>query len=136
MTLLDDDGSAKPYQHPSGRGGDYFRVPHVVWLSEATQGLTLAARALLLIALASQPGFILPIEKAPKWYSISADTAQRGLSELHERGLLTHRLHHKRAPLAPGGMSYDRHFYLAGPLRDVAAKAKDPRHPKPAASST
>ncbi len=49
---------------------------------DGCETLSLPGKAVLLIAHSLRPGFALPVEKAPEWYGISADTAQRGLAEL------------------------------------------------------
>ena len=66
-----------------------------------------------------RPGFALPVEKAPDWYGISADTAQRGLSELVRRGALKRARTPKKAPLAPQGFTYDSRYTLIGTMARI-----------------
>ena len=64
--------------------------------------------------LSLRPPFILPVEKAPQWYGISADTAQRGLASLVQYGVLKVASIPKLAPLAPRGVTYDSRCTLQG----------------------
>lgn len=117
ITLLCEDGSGKPYVHPAEAGDRYFQLPSAYWLNEEEQWcstLGLPAKAMLLVSLSLRPGFVLPVEKAPDWYGISADTAQRGLSLLVERGVLERVRTYKKAPLAPAGYTYDSRYTLQG----------------------
>ena len=70
----------------------------------------------MLIALSLDDGFILPIEKAPDWYGISADTANRGLLDLRKAGLLDVEKRTKKAPLSPEGIAQDFHYTLNPPF--------------------
>ena len=70
--------------------------------------------AVLLVALALRPPFVLPVEKAPDWYGISADTAQRGLASLGKYGVLKAVRTYKPVPLAPKGFTYDSRYTLQG----------------------
>ena len=78
--------------------------------------MSLPAKAVLLIGLSLRPGFVLPVEKAPLWYGISSDTAQRGLAELARRGVLDRNREPKKAPLAPMGFTFDQHHTLLDPF--------------------
>ena len=64
-----------------------------------------------------KPPLVLPAEKAPEWYGISADTAQRGLASLMKHDVLKVTRTHKPAPLAPKGFTYDSHYTLQGAFR-------------------
>lgn len=115
--LLREDGSGEPYVHPGAAGDPYLQLPVAYWLDEGGQWcstLGLPAKAMLLVALSLPPGFVLPVEKAPDWYGISADTAQRGLASLVRRGLVERVRTYKKAPLAPAGFSYDSRYTLQG----------------------
>ena len=117
VTLLCEDGSGNTYVHPAKAGDNYFQLPFAYWLNEEEQWcstLGLPAKAMLLVSLSLRPGFVLPVEKAPAWYGISADTAQRGLSLLVERGVLQRVRTYKKAPLAPAGFTYDSRYTLQG----------------------
>lgn len=127
LLILDESGSGDDYQHPATEGSKerYFKLPHGYWLGGWHETLKTPAKIMLLISLSLKPKFILPISKVPDWYGLSTDTAQRGLTELEEAGLLSVRRVRKRAPLAPKGFTYDRHFTLLPPFD---------RSPKPTSS--
>jgi len=119
ITLLSEDGSGLPYIHPAEQREPYLQLPVAYWLSDDEKWcstLTLPAKAMLLIALSLRPGFILPVEKVPNWYGISADSAQRGLAELERRTALERRRVKKKASLTPLGFTTDSHFTLIGDL--------------------
>ncbi len=119
LWLLREDGSGEPYTHPADGNEPYLQLPVAYWLNgdENWSGsLKLPAKAMLLIGLSLRPGFILPVEKAPEWYGVSADTAQRGLAELERRGALVRKNLKKKAALTPLGFTTDSHFTLVGDL--------------------
>ena len=89
VTLLEEDGSGEEYRHPHKLNEQWLRLPHAYWLDGHHDRLSLPAKAILLIALSLNDGFILPVEKAPQWYGLSADTATRGLQELRDARLLS-----------------------------------------------
>lgn len=119
VTLLREDGSCEPYVHPADNKEPYLQVPLTYWLSNEQwcSTLSLPAKAMMLVGLSLMPGFRLPIERVPDWYGISADSAQRGISELEKRGVLERRRMKKKAPLAPQGFTTDSHFTLVGDLK-------------------
>lgn len=89
VVLLREDGSGEPYEHPHKAGdGKWLQLPHAYWLDGHHLGLSLPAKALLLVALSLPDGFYLPSERADAWYGISADSAERGLRELRKASLL------------------------------------------------
>lgn len=100
-TMLLEDGSRQPYTYPQGgrgRGdGRYFKLPHTYWTDEHAwySNLSFPAKAMLLMALSLTPPFLLPTEKAPRWYGISTDSAERGLRELGKVDLLQRRAERK-----------------------------------------
>ena len=117
VTLLREDGSGGRYVHPADVGDPYLQLPVAYWLDEDEQWcstLRLPAKAMLLVALSLRPGFLLPVEKVPDWYGMSADTAQRGLAELVRRGMLNRARVPKKAPLVPQGFTYDNRYTLQG----------------------
>lgn len=89
VTLLEEDGSREDYRHPHKLNQQWLRLPHAYWLDGYHLDLSLPAKAILLVALSLNDDFILPVEKAPQWYGLSADTATRGLRELRDARLLT-----------------------------------------------
>lgn len=91
ITSLREDGSGHQYSPPGGRWDRYFRLPFAYWENDWHLQLSLPAKAVLLIGMTLNPGFILPEEKGPAWYGISADTIGRGVRELRGHDLLTTR---------------------------------------------
>jgi hypothetical protein len=92
VTLLHEDGNGDPYTRPrSVDDGTWFTLPYGYWRLGHYRSLSLPAKAMLLIALSLTEDFTLPLERMPKWYGISSDSAGRGLRELRERDLLTTR---------------------------------------------
>jgi hypothetical protein len=71
---------------------------------------------MLLVASTLRTGFVLPTEKAPAWYGISTESAERGLRALRQAGLLDRRRFTKRAPLSPNGFTQEWHYTLAPPF--------------------
>lgn len=89
VTLLREDGFGDPYEHPHKAGTDrWLQFPHAYWLEDHFLNLSLPAKAMLLVALHRPDGFGLPSERAFDWYGISPDSAERGLRELRNAGLL------------------------------------------------
>jgi hypothetical protein len=117
--LLADDGSGDDYVHPAaGRRGQrledglpgYFKLPYEYWRAKWHEKLELPAKAMLLIGLTLGDGFALPYGQVPSWYGISASTAERGLTQLYDVGLL-HRERWRRAdPESPVGFA-DTYYY-------------------------
>lgn len=128
VTLLREDGSGQEYTHPGSvpprrRPGErraererYFGLSFAYWLDGFNTTLNLPAKAALLIALSLRPGFVLPEEKAPQWYGLSADTVQRGLAQLVASKLLRRQKEYKTAPLAPLGYTEQWHYYPRPPF--------------------
>jgi hypothetical protein len=119
VTLLLEDGSGAAYTRPSGDGQPselYFSIPLEYWTQEWYARLELPAKAMLLIALSLGDGFYLPIERAPQWYGISADTTHRGLTELRQKSLLRREVNYKHAPLTAQGWTVQYHYTLQPPF--------------------
>jgi len=121
VTLLREDGSGAPYAHPgegsgSGKRDPYLQLPFAYWLDGYYDRLQLPAKAMLLIALSLPRRFPLPAERAPDWYGISASTAERGLRELRNEGLLRTEREAKSAPLAPEGYTLVNFYTLNPPF--------------------
>lgn len=91
LTLRCEDGSGRPYQRPRDTDEQWFTLPHAYWLDGYHRTLSLAAKVMLLIALERPDDFWMPQERVPGWYGISADSADRGLRELRNAGLLQHK---------------------------------------------
>jgi hypothetical protein len=130
ITLLREDGSGAPYVRPRGRTHPerYLRLPLEYWTQEWYRAIGLPAKAMLLIALSLQDRFYLPIERAKEWYGLSADTAQRGLAQLEDVGLLGREVKYKPAPLTSQGWTEEHRYTLKPPF---GPRAKLSRRPKP-----
>ncbi|WP_157631081.1 hypothetical protein [Kribbella catacumbae] len=123
VTSLLEDGSGDPYIPPKGVGDSYIRLPFAYWADGWYRTLRLPGKAVLLIALSlsRKPAFKLPTERAPKWYGISADTAERGLRELQDRKLLS-RGHSLREDWLSGTVTTrEYHYSVLDPFLPPAA---------------
>jgi hypothetical protein len=120
ITALREDGSGKPYTYPKGSTVEerYFKLPYGYWNAEQRwyRVLPFRAKAMLLVALSLPAGFVLPTERVPDWYGISADSADRGLRELDNAGLLRREMKVKKAPQAPLGITQEYHHTLLPPF--------------------
>jgi hypothetical protein len=120
FTSLKEDGSREPYTSPDGakRADRYFTVPFEFWTSDERwyTTLTFAAKVMLLIASTLDSGFVLPTEKAPEWYGVSTESAERGLRVLREAGLLDRATKVKSAPLSPTGKTREYRYTLVPPF--------------------
>lgn len=118
ISLLTEDGSGQAYTYPRGSGDElYFKLPFSYWRSGFHNTLTLRSKAMLLVALSLADDFSLPFERVPEWYGISADTAQRGISELEKAGLLRVTTGYKAAPLTAQGWTEDRRYSVSADFR-------------------
>jgi hypothetical protein len=142
VTICREDGSGDPYTHPakeSGPENHYLSLPHVYWTGGWHEKLSLAATAMLLVALHATPVFTLPTENMQEWYGWSPDTAERGFDELVNNGLLKKTSRRKPAPLAPLGFTTYNEYELIGPFKRTKAKktaAKKTAAKKTAAKKT
>lgn len=120
ITALREDGSGATYTYPTGSRRDekYFRLPYEYWTAEARwyRTLTFRAKAMLLVSLSLPAGFVLPTRRVPGWYGISVDSADRGLRELDQAGLLRREIKVKKAPQAPLGIAQEYHHTLLSPF--------------------
>jgi hypothetical protein len=74
---------------------------------------------MLMISLSLKPDFALPIDQVPKWYGVSSNSAQRGLNELRERGVLTYREKRRDSWDGPDGYVLENRYTLTGPFELV-----------------
>ncbi len=120
VTILREDGSGAPYEHPGVTGeGRYFKLLHSYFALGYPDRIGLAAKATLLIALSLEDEFILPLDHAPRWYGISRDSVKNGLATLRLLGLLEAHSERKIAPLSPLGYTSQRRYLLRPPLRPL-----------------
>ncbi len=124
ITLLKEDGSGDSYVHPhnAGTGETWLQLPHAYWTDEFHKTLTLPAKAMLLVALSEPDGFPLPAERVPRWYGISADSAERGLRELRRAGVLEVDEQWVKNAKSETGWTQVRHYTLGGPFSSDARK--------------
>ncbi len=138
ITLLREDGSGQDYTHPGdknrqGRADDYLKVPVALWLQGPggegrwIRELSVPELAMLLISLSLGDGFWLPIENVPNWYGVSADTAQRGLSGLRDRDLLSVDIRVKAAPLSATGATTEHRYTLNTPFGPLGRRQRSVR---------
>jgi hypothetical protein len=111
---LQESGSGEAYTRPK-KG--FFYVPFAYFIEDWHEKLSLAGTTALLIALSRsshKPWFNLPLERAPEWYSISADTLKNGFDELQDQQLL--RIHQRsvRNYRARGGTVRINEYALLG----------------------
>ncbi len=117
ITLLREDGSGAPYTHPSQEiSPSYLQLPFEYWKEGFHERLSLAGKAMLLIALSLPDHFPLPTVRAPDWYGISDSTATRGFRELRDLGVLAVDRIEKTAPLAPKGYTLVNFYTLQAPF--------------------
>ena len=129
LTLLREDGSGCPYQRPFETAEQWFSLPHSYWHDGHYRTLSLPAKILLLIALERSDDFSLPQDRAPDWYGISADSADRGLRELRHAGLLQVNQTWIEEPRSDTGWTQRWTYRLLGPYattvrNEAAAMAK------------
>jgi hypothetical protein len=132
LWLLADDGSGEPYRHP-GEGAEgkslddgpgYIQLPYAYWLDRWYEHLSLAAKAVLLIAMTLGDGFAVPYAKFPDWYGISDSTGERGLTELRGHRLLHREQHRRPEPESPVGFSDVYHYELLAPFGPRKRRAR------------
>ena len=118
-TLLCEDSSGHPYDRPTSK---FFKVPHELWIDGPKTSerwfelLSLPELTFLIIALSNADSFPLPAERGPDYYRISADTLQRGVRGLRDRGILKVARHRITAPLAPEGVTIENRYTLEPPF--------------------
>ena len=120
ITGLREDGSGADYDSPDGKSvaERYLTLPFDYWTADERwyRALGLPAKVMLLVASTLKAGFPLPTAKAPAWYGISTESAERGLRTLRQVGLLQRRLITKPAPLSPNGVTQEWHYNLQQPF--------------------
>lgn len=122
ITLLKEDGSGDPYEHPHSRGEYWLQLPYAYWTEHHYESLTLPAKAMLLVALSLPDRFPLPYERCPQWYGISADTAERGLKELLAQDLLDFDQEWVKNHRSDTGWVEQRRYTLEGVYSQAARK--------------
>lgn len=143
--LRREDGLDQPYTAPGAVGERYFRVPLALWTDGPVpdrrwyQDLTLPELYVILVGRSLGDDFRLPVESAPDWYGVSADTMNRGLLGLQAKGLMVVNKTYKKAPLSPVGYTAELRYTLQSPFGPVGRKSGSPvpkRRSRPAAMAT
>lgn len=78
---------------------------------------------MLLVALERPNDFHLPSDKAPDWYGVSADSAERGLRELRNARLLAGRRKWVKNVRSDTGWTSHWTYTLAGSFSSAERKA-------------
>jgi hypothetical protein len=121
VTARDEAGSGKAYTYPKGGTGRgrYFKVPEAYWRDDERwyRTLSLRAKVMLMICLTLKPDFPLPIDQVPAWYGVSSNSAQRGLNELRDHGVLNSRKERRKSWGGPDGYVLENRYTLLAPFR-------------------
>lgn len=98
ITLLRENGDGSPWTDAPDRSDGsrgFFTLPFDYWTAGTIDDLSLPGKAMLLIILketqdptAKRKTFVMALERAKDWYGISERTAERGLLQLRQAGLL------------------------------------------------
>lgn len=114
--LLHESGDGEAYRRPRTIAhGSWFSLPYTYWFEGHYRTLTLAEKAMLLIALDQPEDSRLPYDRMPRWYGISASTAERGLTGLTAKGYLASSQEWRPEPKSPTGWTEDRRYNAVGP---------------------
>ncbi|HVC04862.1 MAG TPA: hypothetical protein VND88_09315 [Candidatus Acidoferrales bacterium] len=116
ITLLREDGSGEPYTQVGSRGDPYLQLPLAYFHDGWYKQMDLPTKAVLLIALSLRDDFYLPAEWVHRWYGLSADTTERGLTKLRSLGLVEREMHYKAAPLTDQGWTKEYTYSLRPPF--------------------
>jgi hypothetical protein len=112
IILLKEDGSGEPYERDLK--DPWLQLPHAYWLEGRYESLSLPAKVMLLIALSLRDNFSLPYDRAPTWYGVSSDSAEQGLRELRDVGLLAVERNWIKAPRSKTGWTEELLYTLQG----------------------
>jgi hypothetical protein len=129
VTLLREDGSRDPYQHPYKNKERHLRLPDTYWRDGWMNRLSLVGKTMLLVALERPDGFDLPFKRAPRWYGLSADSASSGLRELHTHKLVDVEHTWVRDARSDTGWAPKYTYTLTGPFSTVAQEEAAGRPP-------
>jgi hypothetical protein len=125
IEILREDASGQLWKHPYDEGVAYFKLPHAYWTGRFSADLSLAAKAVLLIALSLQargePYFELPVSRGSEWYGLSEDSVRRGLRELRDIRLLRTWSERRNSGRSPTGYAFDRRHSL-NPMETVGRR--------------
>ncbi|MBG0718747.1 ArsR family transcriptional regulator [Microbacterium sp. 2C] len=132
VTPRREDGGAD-YEFPGGRAdrwNAYFALPDEFWNEALFAQLSLPALVMMLV-IAKETNYKrevwLGYEAVGDWYGIKPKSAQKGLTELVDRGIVHRRIERKKAPLAPGGETVRMWYSLTGTYGHEARSALQER---------
>jgi hypothetical protein len=134
--LLHESGSGVEYQRPTKLShGSWFSVPHFYWLEGHDRDLNLPEKAMLLIALDQPDDARLPYEQMDAWYGLSKSTAERGITGLLKRDIITMTSESRIEPKSKTGWTEVRRYTTLGPWSIESrhagmTKADRPRKPR------
>jgi hypothetical protein len=123
------------YSPPMGakdRWNTYFVLPDTFWLDETFAKLTFPGLAMLLIIASetssvAKPEISLAYEWAKDRYGLSAKTAQNGIQDLLNQGLVHKREERIPAPLSPTNYTSRTYYSLIGDYGQAARAAMQGR---------
>jgi hypothetical protein len=144
IEVLREDGSGREWTYPegidnpSGEGDPAFVVPQEYVDVAMFRPISLAAKAILLIALSLQPDgdgeayFELPVDRGAAWYGLPPSTVRAGLKELRDLQMIYTWVEKVPSQNSPIGWRYDRRHRLLD-LYYAAWRLNHPRdHQEPA----
>jgi hypothetical protein len=121
--LLKEDGSGDLYERPLKGPEDWWlQLPHTYWLEGHYKTLRLPTKVMLLIALSLRDRFPLPYDRAHDWYGVSADSAEQGLRQLRDTGLLAAERNWIKAPRSETGWTEQLTYTLQGSFSTAERK--------------
>lgn len=123
VIVLDESGSGAEYDAPE-KG--YSRLPYAYWTADERWylNLSLASKAVLLIAIQQRPAFDMPEEFVAQRYDISRDTWRNGSAELEKCGLLQVTRTFQEDWLAATARRGRSTYKLMGPFARIERKKK------------
>jgi hypothetical protein len=122
IVLLKEDGSGDEYTRPTTKEDRWFTLPHSYWADGYDLSLSLPGKAMLLVALHLGDGRWLPANYTNQWFGISTATAERGLKELREAGLLDQSVEYQTDLRSPTGWATRISYKRAGSIAPKSTK--------------
>lgn len=117
------------YSAPGGRAdrlNTYFILPGGFWTEEVFARLSLPGLAMLLVIAketSSKSEFRMTYANADEWFGITSKTAQNGIRNLEEAGLVRQRAVVVKAPLSPTGSTVQMWYSLVDSFSHGERKA-------------
>jgi hypothetical protein len=129
IIALHESGNGTKYTYPEK--GEYFKLSFDYWTADEAWyfSLSFPAKAVLLIVSSLKPPFVLPAEKASRWYGLSPDSLERGLHELRAAGLLKAKAATVESWLSPTGKTTRYDYWLQPPFAQSWSRQRVKRAP-------